>query len=306
MSDKIKARICAIVYGIFLVAFTAYVLLDTFVIERVYRKVDEEENTFYAVDNDESYDENETTESIITENSYKDDHVSIEITEYYELNTMIYVADVRIDDIRYLKTAFARNTYGKNITKKTSEIAKDNEAILAINGDFYGAHSDGYVIRNGVLYRELKDSYNQEDLVIYKDGTFGIIKEGEYTAKELLNNDALQVFSFGPGLVDDGEIIVGREDEVAVAMENNPRTAIGIIDELHYVFIVSDGRTKESVGLSLYELADFMKKLGVKTGYNLDGGGSATMYFNGKVINNPTTDGNTFKERSVSDIVFIG
>ena len=51
---------------------------------------------------------------------------------------------------------------------------------------------------------------------------------------------------------------------------------------------------------------DFMKKLGVKTGYNLDGGGSATMYFNGKVINRPTTDGNTFKERSVSDIVFIG
>ena len=90
-------------------------------------------------------------------------------------------------------------------------------------------------------------------------------------------------------------------------MANNPRTAIGIIDELHYVFVVSDGRTNESKGLSLYQLANFMKdELNVKTAYNLDGGGSSTMYFNGKVINNPTTNGNKISERSVSDIVYIG
>ena len=88
-------------------------------------------------------------------------------------------------------------------------------------------------------------------------------------------------------------------------MASNPRTAMGIIDENHYVFIVSDGRTSESEGLSLYELATFAKTLGVKTLYNLDGGGSSTMYFNGKVINNPTTNGNKISERSVSDIVYI-
>ena len=89
-------------------------------------------------------------------------------------------------------------------------------------------------------------------------------------------------------------------------MASNPRTLIGVIDDLHYVFIVSDGRTSESEGLSLYELATFAKKLNIKTAYNLDGGGSSTMYFCGKVINNPTTTGRNISERSVSDIVYIG
>ena len=98
---------------------------------------------------------------------------------------------------------------------------------------------------------------------------------------------------------------VSAADEVGKAMASNPRTAVGIIDDLHYVFVVSDGRTSESEGLSLKELAEFMQKLGVTTAYNLDGGGSSTMWFGGKVINNPTTSG-SIKERKVSDIVYIG
>ena len=89
-------------------------------------------------------------------------------------------------------------------------------------------------------------------------------------------------------------------------MSSNPRTAIGIVDELHYLFVVSDGRTNASEGLSLRELAEFMQSLGADIAYNLDGGGSSTMVFNGKVINNPTTNGKSIKERSVSDIVYIG
>ena len=112
--------------------------------------------------------------------------------------------------------------------------------------------------------------------------------------------------SFGPALIENGTISVTEEDEVGKAMASNPRTAIGIIDNLHYVFVVSDGRTEESEGLSLLELAEFMDSIGVETAYNLDGGGSSTMYFNGEVVNNPTTSGRSVKERSVSDIVCIG
>lgn len=90
------------------------------------------------------------------------------------------------------------------------------------------------------------------------------------------------------------------------AMASNPRTAIGIIDENHYIIVVSDGRTSESEGLSLYQLAEVMKSYGAKTAYNLDGGGSSTLYFNGQVINKPTTGGNKISERAVSDIVYIG
>ena len=91
-----------------------------------------------------------------------------------------------------------------------------------------------------------------------------------------------------------------------MAKTGNPRTAIGIVGGLHYLFVVSDGRTDESAGLSLYELAELMQSLGAETAYNLDGGGSSTMYFNGRVINHPTTSGRSIKERNVSDIVYIG
>ena len=114
------------------------------------------------------------------------------------------------------------------------------------------------------------------------------------------------MLSFGPGLIENGKVSVSSSYEVAKAMNSNPRTAIGIIDDLHYVFAVSDGRTSESEGLSVRELAEFMKSLGVKTAYNLDGGGSSTMWFNGSIVNKPTSNGRTISERSVSDIVYIG
>ena len=113
------------------------------------------------------------------------------------------------------------------------------------------------------------------------------------------------MLSFGPALVTDGAIAVDENDEVGRAMASNPRTAIGVIDELHYVFLVSDGRTGENDGLTLYELASFLQSLGCTTAYNLDGGGSSSMVFMGTVINNPV-NGRRSSERSVSDIVYIG
>ena len=71
------------------------------------------------------------------------------------------------------------------------------------------------------------------------------------------------------------------------------------------MMVVSDGRTEESEGLTLYELAQVMEELGCKTAYNLDGGGSSTMWFMGRVVNCPT-DGKKSGERRISDIVYIG
>lgn len=243
--------------------------------------------------------------AVSTGNTYKDGNISITLKEYRENDSTIYVADVQLSSSSYLKTALAQGAYGRNVTQKTSEIAESVGAVLAINGDFYGAQEKGYVIRNGELYRDTALA-NQEDLVIYKDGSFGIINESSVTAADLISKGAVQTLSFGPALVQNGKITVSQNEEVGKAMASNPRTAIGIIDENHYVFVVSDGRSSESSGLSLYQLAEFMDSLGVSTAYNLDGGGSSTMYFNGSVVNNPTTGGSKTKERSVSDIVYIG
>ena len=289
---RIRKYIWGICYGLILTAFTGYVLLDTFVIKQVYSTVPSEDSQIADA-------------PVITDRSYEDNHISISVTEYREYNSTVYVADIQVSSAEYLKTAFAEGAYGRNITEKTSVIALQNNAILAINGDFYGAREKGYVLRNGIVYRSIS-SKNQEDLVIFADGSFTTITEDEVSADELSTNGAQQILCFGPALVMDGNISVTEGEEVGKAMASNPRTVIGIIDDLHYVFVVSDGRTEESEGLSLYEMAEFMQSIGVTTAYNLDGGGSSTMYFNGEVINKPTTGGNRIKERSVSDIVYIG
>ena len=312
--NRIK-RIISLALAAVLALFTLYVALDTFVIPRAYAQakpasqsadLSSDAQTTETDTSSETTTEQTTTyiEPQITDTSYKDSSLSINIETYYEYGTYIYVADVYATSIESLKAAFAYDTYGRNITDTTSSIAIDNDAILAINGDFYGSQEYGYVIRNGILYREEGKS-DQEDLVIYEDGTFEIINEDDISAEELLENGAWQVLSFGPGIVWDGEIAVSEHEEVDKAKHSNPRTAIGIIGKNHYVLVVSDGRTDESSGLSLYELAEFMQSLGVTTGYNLDGGGSSTMYFNGYIVNNPTSSGNSIKERDVSDIIYF-
>ena len=245
-----------------------------------------------------------TTENAVSADSYQDENAAITLTEYTTNDTKVYVADVRLSSAQYLKTAFADDTYGKNVTDETSAIAADHNAVLAVNGDYYGARNTGFVIRNGVVYRD--EASDADLLCIYADGSMKVTDQSSKTAQQLVEEGVWQAFSFGPALLEDSQIAVSEDEETGKAMASNPRTAIGIIDDLHYVFVVSDGRTDESAGLSLYELADFCKKLGAKTAYNLDGGGSSTMVFQGRVVNNPTTTGNSIKERKVSDIVYIG
>lgn len=294
------------VYVIVLVIFTVYMLLDTFVITKKLAVVSNQSRSVSS-SSDSSVSNLSGKSGSVTKSStaYDDDNIKIALIDYRENDTDIHMADVKVSSSEYLKTAFAQSSYGRNVTEKTSDIAESVNAILAINGDYYGAQESGYVIRNGVIYRETAKSGN-EDLVIYGDGSFEIIDEDDITAEELLEKGAQNVLAFGPALVEDGSVSVTEDEEVGKAMASNPRTAIGIIDENHYVFVVADGRTSDNEGLSLYELAEFMESLGVQTAYNLDGGGSSTMYFNGQIINKPTTNGSSIKERSVSDIVYIG
>lgn len=307
----------AVLFGLALLLFTGYLLADTFLIRRVYATVPDESGAAVAAqsaegtetitiltEGSEAAGDSAQNGTVSTDTTYSDGSISVAITTCRLLETTVYVADVRIASPDYLRTALAENSYGRNITEKTSTMAASVNAILAINGDYYGAQRSGYVIRNGVLYRSTPNG--GEDLVIYRDGSFGIICEDDVTAEELLASGAWNVLSFGPALVEDGAIAVSENEEVGRAMASNPRTAIGVIDDLHYVFVVADGRTSESDGLSIYELASFLQSLGAQTAYNLDGGGSSSMVFLGSVVNNPASGRNKSSERSVSDIVYIG
>lgn len=323
----------ALIYTLALTALTGFVLLDTFVLphavsvvsvaaaettesgritttETISQESADVESTLASTTSASASFETANTavsdEVIVTDTSYLGNGINIVITTVRTSDTNAYVAQVQLTSADSLKTALAQNAYGNNITQTTSEMAEANNAILAINGDYYGANKRGYVIKNGVLYRDtVRQGDDTQDLVIFADGSFAVIDETEVTAQELLDSGVQQLLSFGPVLIENGELQVSASDEVSQAKTSNPRTAIGIIDELHYLIVVADGRTDESEGLSLLELAKLMESYGCVTAYNLDGGGSSTMVFNGVVVNQPTTNGKSISERSVSDIVYI-
>ena len=280
----------------------------------------EENNSFFT--NDVVFRERE---------HYSSPNIYIDITTHRDLEdtTTYYVADIRLKHLKYFKTALAKDTFGENVVERTSDICKRNKGILAINGDYYGAQEAGYVLRNAKILRSTVSKSNvgqnprknPEDLAIYRDGTFEVFNEHDYTLEQIKEKGAWQVFSFGPGLIKNGEIAVGENDEVATALSGgrNQRTAIGIIEPLHYVFVCNDGRSTTDKGFSLYQLASILKDLHCTCAYNLDGGGSSTMYLDngtgnadklGHLVNKPSQDWQTnsgsLGQREISDIVYIG
>ncbi|GLB67171.1 exopolysaccharide biosynthesis protein [Arthrobacter mangrovi] len=252
------------------------------------------------------------TEETLTDTSYQSGgdsiNISTVVTGSGAETVTYYVADVVLSDATTLRSAFAQDSFGENITETTSGIAEANNALFAINGDYYGFRSTGIVIRNGVVYR---DEAAREGLAFYQDGTVKVYDETATTAQQLVDDGVWNTLSFGPALLEDGQIVDGIEDvEVDTNFGNHsiqgeqPRTAVGVIDENHLVFVVVDGRAEGySDGATMTELAGIMQDLGAETAYNIDGGGSSTMYFNGALVNNPLGRG---EERGTSDILYIG
>jgi exopolysaccharide biosynthesis protein len=242
--------------------------------------------------------------------SYTSDGATVEISTVVtgsgDSTVTYYVADVTLTDATVLQSAFANDEFGTNIVEDTSAIAEDNGAVFAINGDYYGFRDTGIVIRNGVVYR---DEGAREGLAFYRDGTVQVYDETATSADELIADGVWNTLSFGPAILEDGQVVDGIEDvEVDTNVGNHsiqgdqPRTAVGVIDANHLVFVVVDGRSPGySEGVTLTELAEIFQDLGATTAYNIDGGGSSTMYFDGEVVNAPSQG----EERGVSDILYI-
>lgn len=259
-----------------------------------------------------SSDDDEDVAATVTATTYESDDASISISTVVtgsgDDQVTSYVADVTLSDATVLRSAFAQNQFGTNITATTSEIAEDNDAVFAINGDYYGFRDTGIVIRNGVVYR---DEGAREGLAFYTDGHVEVYDETTTTADALVADGAWNTLSFGPALVEEGEVVDGIEDvEVDTNVGNHsiqgeqPRTAVGVVDDNHLVFVVVDGRSPGySAGVDMTGLAEILQSLGATTAYNIDGGGSSTMVFDGELVNDPLGTGT---ERGTSDILYIG
>ncbi len=227
--------------------------------------------------------------------SYQSDNVRIAITEHQEDGITYFVADVYVRHIKYLITAFANGKYGRGQRQDPAEIAESSGAIFAVNGDYYGARNSGVVIRNGDLYR---DTASADVCVVYADGTMESYEQHSFDVDAAVERGAYQAWNFGPKLLVDGKAATEFNSSVK---NKNPRCAIGYYAPGHYCFVLVDGRQEGySSGMTMEELSKLFERLGCADAYNLDGGQTATMIFEGEVVNRPSGGG-----RKCSDIVGI-
>ena len=236
---------------------------------------------------------------VITENSYKSENVSVTLSKYSvpEQELTYYVQDVYIADIECLRNVFAKDTFGKSITEEVLGMDSRVNAVGAINGDYYAHGSEGVVIRNGVLYREVW-APDQDVMVLFRDGTMKhYATEEEFDAEAVMAAGAWQAWSFGPSLLkENGELLDSYE-----RASHDPRTVFGMIEPGHYLLIVIDGRQGSySEGTTYSETAKICRELGCVAAYNLDGGKTSQMTFQGKIANQPYEGG-----RKVSDLIYI-
>ena len=234
-------------------------------------------------------------EVVATANSYRSANLSITLDHVKTGNVSYFVADVYLSDLSYLRTAFAGGTYGRGLSDSVQDMATENQAVLAINGDYFGIRDQGIVVRNGELYR---DTPFQDVLVLYYDGSMETYTAETLDMNRILSEGAWQAWSFGPMLLDQGQVMSQFNSKVN---PDNPRTAIGYYEPGHYCFVVVDGRQAGySEGLSLVEMSQLFHDLGCQTAYNLDGGQSSVMVFQDALVNQPYKDG-----RNSSDIVYL-
>ena len=238
------------------------------------------------------------TDTVVeTENSYSSPDLSITVNEVNEGNLTYYVADIYVRDITCFRTALANNTYGSGFRDSITGMAALNNALLAVNGDYYGNTSEGVVIRNGVIYRA--NATNCDVCVLYYDGTMKVMPGSSFSVEEAVEDGAWQAWTFGPALLDTDGSTISSFSSTGRIISANPRTAIGYYEPGHYCLVVVDGRG-ESAGITLPQLSRLFYDLGCTAAYNLDGGNSSIMVWGDEIINNPSGGG-----RESSDALLI-
>ena len=234
---------------------------------------------------------------VVTENSYSSPDISITVTEETSGRITWYLADIYVRDITCFQSALAQDTYGSGFRDSIPDMALLNNALLAVNGDYYGNTNEGVVIRNGVIYRA-----NRTDCdvcVLYYDGTMRVMPGSSFSVQEAVENGAWQAWTFGPALLNtDGSVLTSFASTGRI-ISANPRTAIGYYEPGHYCLVVVDGRG-ESAGITLPDLSQLFYDLGCTAAYNLDGGNSSIMVWQDAVINDPSGGG-----RESSDALLI-
>lgn len=231
---------------------------------------------------------------------YLDDSLSIRIEEFRAYDTTCMAAWIQVASPTQLRTELNK-PYPSKSTAKASVIAKRVNAVLAINGDYFVYHNQGFIARNGQVLRE-KFNEDYDTLIIDDHGDFTIIPATAEEKIRAFTGNIVQAFTFGPGLVIDGVKTTEFPLKANTPNKETQRIAIAQMGPLSYLVVTTEGpENPGSTGLTLPEFAQVLYDLGAQNAYNLDGGSSSSLILNNKKINSLSTG----KIRAVGDILYF-
>ena len=250
--------------------------------------------------------------------TYSDSTITVSIGEGTTGAVEYWYADIQLTDASQFRTmGVAKDgSFDRGGQMNGLALAEQAAAVVAINGDGWTAkerHGMGYIMRQGKLYQNnLAPAHSWKPLMmdlllVDEDGDFIPVKKPIYQRIPALINGKriLNSFAFGPVLVENGEPVKNYRDAekwLDMAPDHpHQRMCICQVDHLKYKVVCCSGNWRDKAGMTLREFADLVASLGVQTAYNLDGGYTTLLYFNGQRIN----EFGSKKHRNLNDLIYF-
>lgn len=222
--------------------------------------------------------------------------------------------EIKVADASQLRRKIADDTYGSSNQYYATTMAKQANAVVAMNADFYQFRDFGIVAYQRKLYRFSDFPYAGkyymynciDNCFVTAGGDFLFMRKGEETTAEAVqqfidDNDVLFTIAFGPVLVDDGVVQVCDWYPAGEPLTGYSRAGIGQLDTLHYFYMSLNHSPKKAARWTVNEFAQRMAEKGVVDAYGLDGGQTSEVVFQGVPYNYIDFG----SERSVSDIIYF-
>lgn len=235
---------------------------------------------------------------------YLDDTILVITWKEYINQRCCTCAEVKVAHGSQLRRKLAEDSYSSSVQLYASDMAKQANAVVAINGDFYAFRDLGITVYQRMLYRNSPAKVDScfftstGDMLFTRAGE--LTDEGE-TQKFIEDNDVVFAIAFGPVLVDNGELQYCERYPIGEIDTEYSRSCIGMYDELHYFLMTINHTTDARPRATVNELARFVYSKGVQKAYNLDGGQTSEIIMNGEPINHIDFG----FERTVSDIIYF-
>ena len=249
----------------------------------------------------------------LSETEYQDESIHVTVEYQTVKKVKCCIVRIKIADPSQIRTAMSKDSYDDRTYAKAAAMAKQKNAIVAVNGDFFKYfYKIGYVVRQGVEYRF--NLTGSRDVLIIDDlghfhGVYAATEEAVTAYVEQMAQQERKVinsFTLGPILVDHGEIPAINDEHWEFSLQASAqRIAIVQLGELEYAIVEVDGMVgndkQKSYGMTIMEFASYVHELfpDAIMAYNLDGGGSTNAVVNGKRIHaNPD-------RRNICDIIYF-